>query len=213
MGDPPPGAAERFSYLMQFTDGNRIDLTLIPSDVFARAASDSLTIVLLDKDGLLAGVPPPSDANYLPTPPSERAYADCCNEFWWMSTYVAKGLWRDELTYARAMLDQVMREELMDMLAWYVGVRTRFSVNVGKSGKYLRRYLEPELWRLLERTYADARSESAWEALFAMCRLFRGAAHEVGDHFGYQYPEGEDARVTAHLQHVRALPRTASEIY
>ena len=30
MKDPPPMNDERFSYLMQFTDGNRIDLTLFP---------------------------------------------------------------------------------------------------------------------------------------------------------------------------------------
>jgi aminoglycoside 6-adenylyltransferase len=35
----------------------------------------------------------------------------------------------------------------------------------------------------------------------------------VGAHFGYAYPHAEDARVTAHLQHVRALPRDAKTMY
>jgi hypothetical protein len=34
MRDPPPSDDGRFSYLMQFTDGNRIDLNLFPIDRF-----------------------------------------------------------------------------------------------------------------------------------------------------------------------------------
>ena len=41
---------KRFSYLMQFIDGNRIDLTLIPYEERGNyIKEDSLTKVLLDK--------------------------------------------------------------------------------------------------------------------------------------------------------------------
>jgi aminoglycoside 6-adenylyltransferase len=213
MGEPPPSRDRGFAYLMQFTDGNRIDLTLYPSDNLSRIFGDSLSVVLLDKDGLIGPLPPPSAAAYLPKPPSAKVFSDCCNEFWWVAPYVAKGLWREELTYARAMLDQSMRDELMKMLEWSVGVRTRFLENAGYCGKYLRNHLEPELWDLLEQTYADARADHTWEALFAMCRLFRQTALEVAGHFGFEYPNGDEARVTAHLRHVRDLPRNAREIY
>jgi aminoglycoside 6-adenylyltransferase len=213
MGDPPLSRHGGFSFLMQFTDGNRIDLGLFPQDDLSRVVGDSLSVVLLDKDRLLGSLPPPSEATYLPNPPSARAFSDCCNEFWWVSPYVAKGLWREELTYARSMFDTVLRVELMKVLEWYVGVRTQFSKNLGTYGKYLRKYLEPELWALLERTYADASYAHTWDALFAMGALFRRVGLEVAGHFGYSYPEGDDARVTAHLHHVRSLPPDATEIY
>ena len=68
-----------------------------------------------------------------------------------------------------------------------------YKVNPGGFGKYIPRYLEPELWALYLKTYADADIERCWEALFAMGDLFRICAHSVAAHFGYEYPSGEDA--------------------
>lgn len=213
MPGPPPPDDERYAYLMQFADGNRIDLTLFPLARLAALDKDSQTIVLLDKDGRLPAFPPPSDAGYLPKPPSAKEFADCCNEFWWVSPYVAKGLWRRQITYAKAMVDDAVREQLMKMLAWYVGVKTQFQHGPGKLGKHLEAGLEPELWAQLLKTYADADFEHTWEALFAMADLFRTVAVRVAEHFGYAYPQGDDQRVSAHLRHVRALPRDAAEMY
>jgi len=213
MGAPERAGRGAYAYLMLLADGNRIDLTLYPVARLAELPPDSLSVLLLDKDGLIQPFPPPSDSDYWPRPPSAKQFQDCCNEFWWVATYVAKGLWRDEITYAKAMLDQVVREQLMSMLVWYVGIRTEFRRSPGKAGKYLRQYLEPEQWALLLKTYSDAGVESTWEALENMVSLFRLAALPVAQHFGFEYPEGDDARVSAHLEHVRRLPRDAKAIY
>jgi aminoglycoside 6-adenylyltransferase len=213
MQDPPPQDDGGFTYLIQFMDGNRIDLGLFPIARLAELESDSQTILLLDKDGLFQPFPPPSDQTQLPKPPTAKAFGDCCNEFWWVSPYVAKGLWREEITYAKAMLDEIIRPQLMKMLVWQMGIDTQFSRNPGKSGKYLKRYLEPELWAMLEKTYSDAGYENTWEALYIMGDLFRITAHQVAEHFGFEYPSGDDQRVSAHLRHVRNLPKNAAEIY
>ena len=81
-------------------------------------------MLLLDKDGSVPPFPPPDESSYLPQPPSAKAYFDCCNEFWWVCPYAAKGLWRKEILYAKYMLDPVMRDELTKMLRWYIGVQT-----------------------------------------------------------------------------------------
>lgn len=50
---------------MLFEDENRIDLMLIPlSDRERYCKADTLTKVLLDKDGLFPALPEPSDAMY-----------------------------------------------------------------------------------------------------------------------------------------------------
>jgi aminoglycoside 6-adenylyltransferase len=213
MQDPPPSGNDRFIYLMQFTDGNRIDLSLFPIARLQELKKDSLSVVLMDKDGLLKSFAPPSDSDYLPRPPTAKAFSDCCNEFWWVCPYVAKGLWREEILYAKYMLDQVVREQLMKMLTWYVGVKTQFSRSPGKYGKHLKQYLEPERWAMLEKTFSDANYENTWEALGAMCTLFRMTATQVAAHFAFDYPHGDDERVSAHLQHVRLLPRNAKAMY
>jgi aminoglycoside 6-adenylyltransferase len=213
MQDPSPGGDGRFIYLMQFTDGNRIDMTIYPLAKLDELGEDSLTVVLLDKDGIVKSMAPANESDYLPQPPSAKAFADCCNEFWWVCPYVAKGLWREEILYAKYFLEHFVRDQVMKMSGWYVGLRTGFTGNPGKYGKYLKQYLEPQLWETLERTYSDAGYDSTWEALYAMCDLFRKLALEIAEHFGFDYRIEDDERVSAHLRHVRSLRRDAKEIY
>jgi aminoglycoside 6-adenylyltransferase len=153
MQDPSSSNQNSFAFLMQFTDGNRIDLGIYPIQKLNELGKDSLSLLLLDKDGMIEPFPPASESGYLPKQPTAKAFFDCCNEFWWVCPYVAKGLWRKEIIYAKYMLDEVVREQLMKMLTWYIGVKTRFSRNPGKFGKYFQQYLEPELWELLKKKH------------------------------------------------------------
>jgi aminoglycoside 6-adenylyltransferase len=211
MDDPPGSNDGGFAYLMQFADGNRIDLGIYPRSGYT--LYDSLSVILLDKDGVFEPLPPPSESDYLPSPPTGKALADSCNEFWWVCPYVAKGLWRGEIVYAKSMLDQFVRPQLMKMLVWAIGVQTSFERNPGKFGKYFEHYLEPAWWDLLLKTYAGPSYEETWEALLAMIELFRLAALRVAIHFSFEYAHGDDERVSAYLRHVRDLPREAREIY
>ena len=213
MQDPPPRNNGSFTYLMQFMDGNRIDLNLFPIAKLNELEKDSLSLLLLDKDGIIEPFAPPSESDYLPRPPTAKAFSDCCNEFWWVCPYVAKGLWREEIIYAKYMLDRVVREQLMKMLIWYMGDKTQFLSNPGKSGKHLNRYLDPELWDMLQKTYSDASYHNTWQALYTICDLLRITAIRVAELFGFDYPYGDDEKASAHLKHVRLLPKNAKEIY
>lgn len=213
MNDPPPAADEEFGYLMQFMDGNRIDLGIYPLAKLDKLKKDSQSLLLLDKDGIIGSLAPASDSDYLPQPPTAKSFADCCNEFWWVCPYVAKGLWRAEILYARHMLDQIVREQLMKMVVWHIGQKTQFSSNPGKFGKYFQHHLEPEIWTRLLATYRDASYEATWEALFNMGDLFREIALPIAELNGFAYPLDDDRRVTAHLKRVRSLPKDAKEVY
>lgn len=203
-----------FTYLMQFTDGNRIDLSLYPLEKANEVVNDdSLRILLLDKDGSIGPLTPSSDADYIIKAPSEKEFSNCCNEFWWVSPYVAKGIWRDELPYAKEMFEGPVRDMLMKMLQWHIGVKTNFSKSAGKCGKYFKDFLEPDIWDEFVAAYPNGDYENIWQSLFTMCDLFRRIAIGVGEHFGYRYPYGDDERVMAHLKHVRSLPKNAGEMY
>ena len=214
MQDPPGSEDGSFAFLMQFMDGNRIDLGIFTLAQWQERGRDSLSLLLLDKDGIIEPFEPASEVDYLPQPPTAKAFADCCNEFWWVSPYVAKGLWRQEILYAKCMHDEVVRgAELMKMLRWHIGIKTNFQVSPGKLGKYFQKYLEPELWDMLLKTFADASYENTWDALFATCDLFRRVAIPIAEHFGFEYPFEDDRRVTSYLKHIRSLPKDAKEIY
>jgi aminoglycoside 6-adenylyltransferase len=127
------GAAGRddggWAILMQFTDGTRIDLTLLPAEAMGRFGHDGPAVVLHDPDGLVPPPPPLDAPHHVPEPPSEKAFADVCNEFWWVAPYVAKGFVLGELAYARYHLDTVLRAQLMMVLDWRVaGGGWRWSV-------------------------------------------------------------------------------------
>jgi aminoglycoside 6-adenylyltransferase len=211
MGDPEPEAKGNYAYLMQFMDGNRIDLSFHPLERVDTIQEDSLSLVLLDKDQRVTALPPPSDRSYWPILPTTKAFDDCCNEFWWVSVYAAKGLWRGELTYAHTMLDVYIREQLLKVLEWYFGVKTGFKKSPGKNGKYLKNGLDEAEWQQLECTYADADPEQIWAALFAMGSLFRQSAAVVAHQFGFAYPELDDQRVSAFLHRIHDLPPEAQE--
>ncbi|QUG43762.1 aminoglycoside 6-adenylyltransferase [Psychrobacillus sp. INOP01] len=209
-----PELGGRFSYLMLFTDGNRIDLTLVPieeKDKYCK--EDKLTVILMDKDNCLPELQPPTDVDYWAKRPSAEFFSDCCNEFWWVSTYVAKGLWRREILYAHEHLNNILRPMLLKMLEWKVGIENSNSVSIGKCGKYLEKYLSEKCWHELLSTYASGSYEDIWRALIAMINLFRSTSKIVADRLGYEYSREEDERVTTYLEHVRQLSPNATEIY
>jgi len=214
MQDPPAENSGGHVYLMQFMDGNRIDLGLYPLEQVSQVTADSLSVVLLDKDHLIPPLPAPTERGYWPKPPTPKQYADCCNEFWWCAPYVAKGLWREEMTYAKGMLEGALRVQLMKMIGWYMATcPTCTHHNPGFLGKYLKDALPPMVYGTLMQTYSGADYNQTWESLDCMLALFRSAAVPVAEHLGYQYPFADDDRVSAHLRHVRMLPRDATQIY
>lgn len=198
-----------FIFLMQFTDGVRIDLAFDPLEYLSYLDEDSLTRVLLDKDNRIPPLPPASDIGYHIQRPARKEFDQAVNDVLWCSGNVAKGIWRDELAYAHYMLDFIIQPHLLRLLEWYAAMQHGWSISTGSYGKWLKKYLPPEIWDLSTRTYAGADYDDIWEALFAACRLTRQVGVPLAQHLGFTYPLEDDRRVTAHLQHVRALPRSA----
>jgi aminoglycoside 6-adenylyltransferase len=198
-----------FHYLMLFKDGNRIDLTLFPRERFeVEFKPDSLTLVWLDKDKLFGNIEPATDKDYWIRRPTEKGFIDACNEFWWVSTYIAKGLLRDEIFYAKAMMEGPVRKMLMKMTEWHIGMNTNFSVSIGREGKYIRKYLSEEEYTALLKTYADYRKGNIWNSLFLMTDLFKGFALGISKKLNFRYNlEEQDNSIT----HLRSLYKLAAE--
>ena len=195
-----------FTYLMLFADGNRIDLTLVPLSMLGNSWQfESLSLVLLDKDAVIPSLPPPNESDYLTQFPSAKEFSDCCNEFWWVSTYIAKGLWRGEITYAKEMLESPVRAMFMQMLAWYIALEANQPIVFGKAGKRIQTLLSPELWQKILTTYPKAEPEQMWKALENMGQLFQQFARSVADRLQLSYHEEEAQKVIAYLSWVKNL--------
>ncbi|WP_232697528.1 aminoglycoside 6-adenylyltransferase [Brevibacillus daliensis] len=203
-----------YGYLMLFTDGNRIDLHIETKESMIEGyISDKLTLPLLDKDNCLPSIPGPTDIDYHVKKPTEPLFMSCCNEFWWCLQNVAKGIWRDELPYAKQMFEYVVREQLDEMISWWVGIKYDFQISTGKMGKYFKRYLPESYWDMYKATYSDSNYDNMWNSVFTACELFRALAKDVAEYFRYTYEVKDDTNMTNYLKDVRELPVDAKGIY
>ncbi|CAN7179814.1 aminoglycoside 6-adenylyltransferase [Paenibacillus sp. LjRoot153] len=200
---------ERLVYLMQFQDGNRIDLTLIPLAQRQQLMKpDSLSVLLLDKDGTIGPLPVSSDSDYYIRRPTEKQFQGACNEFWWICLNMAKGLWREELTYVMFMHEQINRNVLIQMLEWKIGMRADFTMSAGKCGKYMPNHLTADEWQAFTRTYPNSADyDNIWHSLFKMCDLFSETAQEVAAYLNFEYVHMEERNVRAYLHEVRNRPK------
>lgn len=210
-----PGDKENiYGWLMQFADGNRLDLHVETlSHARAHIGDDRLCKILLDKEQLLPAIPPATDADYHVKKPTAEQFRACTNEFWWCSNNLAKGLWREEILYVQDMANFVVRKELERMLSWKVGIEHDFAVSVGKSAKYIRRWLSQEVYQQYLDTFFGGSCEDAWRAVLVMCDLFAQTAAAVALGLGYTYEAEEGEAARGFLEHVRALPKDAREVY
>ena len=190
-----------FSYLMLFSDQNRIDLTLFPISKFeSEFKVDSLTTVWIDKDTLFPNINEPCNKDYLIGKPTQKEFSDTCNEFWWVSTYVAKGLAREEIIYAKAILETVVRPMFIKLIEWKIGSENNFSVSIGKAGKFIERYLNETDYLKVLATYADAGIQDNWESVFLMTDLFAQFANDFSMQQKFDYNKSEQQNVIGYLR-------------
>lgn len=198
---PQDEPQKSFAYLMQFKDGNRIDLTLFSKQFFhSDFKLDSLTIVWLDKDCLFDENHISNDGDYLIAKPGEKEFLDTCNEFWWVSTYVAKGLLRNEIIYAKEMLETVVRPMFMKMIEWKIGCDYHFSVSFGKAGRYMKKYVAADLYQKVLATYTDANIESNWQSLFIITACFQQLSIDVANQLNFTIHLKEQENTIEYLQ-------------
>ena len=173
-------------HLMLFEDGNRIDLTLC-SKVHIKewVESEADFMVLEDPKGLFDPYSP-SPQRFWTSPARAIDFEKACNEFWWVSTYVVKGICRKQVIYTTDHLYGICQQELLKLLAWQVAA-DKGKVDIGKNYKYLFNYLherkEKEFSNLLDFSSLDKITQS----LFATMQLFHREAQSLAQKMGFDY--------------------------
>ncbi|NIB84106.1 aminoglycoside 6-adenylyltransferase [Streptococcus sp. CCUG 71758] len=173
-------------YLMLFEDGNRIDLTLCPTEYIQEwVDSEADYTVLQDKKGLF--VPYfPSPQRYWTSLSSQTDFEKACNEFWWVSAYVVKGICRKQVFYATDHLYGICHQELLKVLAWQVA-SDRGTVDVGKNYKYLFSYLPAEKEKEFSNLLDFSSSDKITQSLFATMQLFHQEVQYLAKKMGFDY--------------------------
>ena len=173
-------------YLMLFEDGNRIDLTLCPKEHIQEWVDSEAGFTVLEDPENLFEPYFPNPERYWITPATETDFEKACNEFWWVSAYVVKGICRKQVIYATDHLYGICQQELLKVLAWQVA-SDKGKVDVGKNYKYLFNYLptgkEKKFSNLLDFSSLDKITES----LFATVELFHQESQFLANKMGFNY--------------------------
>ena len=180
------GLGNRRLYLMLFEDGNRIDLTLCPKEHMQEWVDSEAGFAVLEDPENLFEAYFPNIERYWITPATEKDFEKACNEFWWVSAYVVKGICRHQVIYATDHLYGICQKELLKVLAWQVA-SDKGKVDVGKNYKNLFNYLpiekEKEFSNLLDFSSIDKITQS----LFATMKLFHQEARYLANKMGFNY--------------------------
>lgn len=203
-----------YAWLIQFADGNRLDLTVSTLPYALKKIKDErLCKILLDKGNYLPSMPKVTDEDHWVKKPTEKKFFDTCNEFWWCLNNVAKGLWREEIPYVMDMINYVVRPQLIRLMEWKIGFETDFTVSVGKSGKYMYRWLKESEWNAFLKTYPSGEVKDIWKSVFIMCDLFNDIAKDVACKMNIKYNQTEANNSLKFLKDVQLLPKDAKQIY
>ena len=173
-------------YLMLFEDGNRIDLTLCPKEHIKEWVDSEADFTVLDDTQGLFESYTPTPERYWTAPASATDFDKSCNEFWWVSAYVVKGICRKQVIYTTDHLYGICQQELLKILAWQVA-SDRGTVDIGKNYKYLFNYLpidkEKEFSNLLDFSSLD----KITQYLLTTMSLFHREAQDLAKKMGFDY--------------------------
>ena len=173
-------------YLMLFEDGNRIDLTLCPKDYIQEWVDSEAGFTILEDPENLFEAYFPNPERYWITPATETDFKNSCNEFWWVSAYVVKGICRNQLIYATDHLYGICQQELLKVFAWQVA-SDRGAVDIGKNYKYLFHYLPAEKEKEFSSLLDFASLDKIIQSLFATMELFHQEAQRLAQKLGFDY--------------------------
>ena len=173
-------------FLMLFEDGNRIDLTLCPkAHIQEGVDSEADFTVLVDDKGLFESYSSSPERFWI-HPASETDFKKACNEFWWVSAYVVKGICRKQIIYATDHLYGICQQELLKVLAWQVA-SDRGTVVIGKNYKYLFNYLPAETEKYFSNLLDFSSLDKIIQSLLATMQLFHQEAQCLTKKMGFDY--------------------------
>ena len=173
-------------FLMLFEDGNRIDLTLCPKEHIKEWVDSEAGFTVLEDPEHLFEPYSQNLERYWTSPASAIEFEKVCNEFWWVSAYVVKGICRKQVIYATDHLYGICQQELLKVLAWQVA-SNRGVVDIGKNYKYLFNYLPTEKGKEFSSLLDFSNSDKITQSLFDTMQLFHQEAQSLSQKMDYDY--------------------------
>jgi aminoglycoside 6-adenylyltransferase len=198
--------------LVLFEGGLQVDFVFNSSDVLSQIpqmlASGNIpdivrrgTRVLVDKEGVLEHLPPPSS---LPAqlPPDEARFRETLDNFWFCAVYCAKQLRRGELWMFQNG-SSAMLWRLLEMTEWYARVIHGWDTDTWHGGKYIHEWAGADVYADLHKVFSHFDVKDGWQAMQARLTLFHRLARDVATQLGYDYPAELEEQITMCIESLR----------
>jgi aminoglycoside 6-adenylyltransferase len=170
------------------------ELSFLYADILRRGIR-----VLVDKDGLLKGLPgllsKMEKQTQKPIVPKEDEFFNLVYDFWYHILWTAKKLKRGEIWIAGGCLDSYLKRKcLLTMMEWHARLKNR--AETWFRGRFLEKWAEPRILSGLHGAFAHYDREDIKRALFCTVELFRLLSRETAEMLNLNYPSPADKSVT-----------------
>lgn len=147
--------------------------------------------VLVDKDGLLAHLSQLLAGLQAPPPelPTEKAFLNLVNDFWYHAIWTARHLRRGELWWAKGCCDGYLKWLLFQVLEWQARLGQGMDHDTWFRGRFLEQWADRRALQELPEIYAHYDVEDVWRSLQATMKLFQWLSIEIAGWQGFAYPQ------------------------
>lgn len=128
--------------------------------------------------------------------PSAAAFDNLTQDFWYHTVWTAKKILRGETWAAKLCLDGYLKTLLRQLLEMHAHALHGNTYDTWHDGRFLDQWAEPWVTEALKTAYAPYDLQEMPKALLQTADIFRRAAKETAEKYGYTYPEAADAYTT-----------------
>ena len=132
--------------------------------------------------------------------PSEAEFDNLTQDFWYHTVWTAKKILRGETWAAKQCLDGYLRSLLRRLLEMHAHALHGEHYDTWHDGRFLDCWAEPWVAKALKTAYAPYDLQEMPKALMQTANIFRRAAKETAEKYGYPYPEAADVYTTQWVQ-------------
>ncbi|MDO5717490.1 MAG: aminoglycoside 6-adenylyltransferase [Tissierellia bacterium] len=200
---------EEFNYSCLFIDGVKIDFKFYPVEkISTLITTETLLMLLMDKDNLITQLPASSDVSYRVARPTKNEFEEATQEFFYRLVETMPYLYRRQIIGAYHAYQPVLKI-LNLMLGWFIADEKDYKVNLGKNFREVIKNLDEDYESIYFDIYPSMDSEDFWKSIFAVSALYRKLGLILSGRLDYIYPKELDVKVTAYTRKIWQMAKKA----
>lgn len=182
-----PRGHTSYTRLTLYKDSFKMDFgfTTIKEAPFANEMP--LYQVVIDKDNLIPPCEVTDDRKFYHKQPTSEEVNRVYQDFYFDTSYVVKSIYREELVFTKFMMN-ILHEKMKQLLQYYVGANHQYQVNIGAEGRYLKQYLSPAEWTMVQQTYQGYQDQDNIDALRHLFQIIKYLGLQLEELISVKFP-------------------------